>query len=440
MDVQLEQSPGETPDATQPTRLSASTGQLQPEEIARILKKRQRRELRIARMFAECEGLSNEELEDLYQRTVAALLKRGYDNEKHLCDAIRAGIKGRALNVHRDEQRRAAILAEHAPGIHALEVARSADERPEQVALARQDRLLVTEFLAELTLQERRVFWLVTEGMKYNRIASEQGITANEARNLVASCERKRERFQILYESGRLCGYRAQTIKKLLDGEAASKQLVQQAAAHLEACAHCRAEFKTNAQRLRQAFQDQAAVLLPPVTIYLDRRSRVANDARTIAQRIRPDWVTVGPGGVRERAAALLAGGGASAKLAAGIATVAVITTSAITASHALEHHQPHHHRTPKAPASAAAHAMQPVDVAERSSPTVLPGVASARHRRHSPGRVLVVEAAAKPTVEGTREPGGFAYLGVPTHTATPALVRAPPAEAATHTGGPFSP
>jgi RNA polymerase sigma factor (sigma-70 family) len=439
MDVRLGESPGETPGARQPPRLPAGTGQLQPGEIARILEKRQRRELRIARGFVECQGLSRQQLEDLYQETVLALLNRPYENEKHLCDALRTGIKRRALNLYRDEGRRAAILAENAPGIHALELARSADERPEQVALARQDRLVITEFLAELTIEERRVFWLVTEGMKYNRIASVQGILANEARNLVASCERKRERFQILHDSGRLCGYRAQTIKELLDGQASSEQLVQQAAAHLEACAHCRTEFKTNAQRLRQAFQDQAAALLPPMlTSHLVGRSRLATQARMLAQRIRPDW-TVGAGGARERAVALLAGGGASAKLVAGVATVAVLTTGAITATHVLEHHQPdQHHHTPQTPATIVAHATRPVDLAGSSPPPVLPRVSPARHHSSSPGHVVAL-AAAHPSSTARGEPGGFAYLGVPTHTTTTPAT-APAAQAATHTGGPFSP
>jgi RNA polymerase sigma factor (sigma-70 family) len=441
MDVRLRGSQGDAPDTTQPLTASAGAG-LEPGEITRILGQRQRRELRIARGFVECQGLSRQQLEDLYQETLLALLNRPYQNEKHLCDALRTGIKRRAMNLYRDEGRRAAILAESAPGIYALEVARSADERPEQVALARQDRLLITEFLAELTLEERRVFWLVTEGMKYNRIASVRGISVNEARNLVASCERKRERFQFLHDSGRLCGYRAQTIKKLLDGQASSEQLVQLAAAHLEACAHCRTEFKTNAQRLRKAFQDQAVALLPPaITSHLDGQTRLGSHARLLAARIRPDWVSLGQGGARERAAALLAGGGASVKLAAGIATVAVITTSTITATHALEHHQtrPLHH--PKATASTAAHAIEPVALTEPSLPPVPRRATRSAPARRRPGRVVeLAHQATKPSESNRREPGGFAYLGVPTHTTTPTPAPQPQAKAATHTGGPFSP
>src|SRR5450759_1757780 len=50
-------------------------------------------ELRIARAFAECRGLSTEQLEDLYQETVLALLPRRYESEEHLRNALRAGLK-----------------------------------------------------------------------------------------------------------------------------------------------------------------------------------------------------------------------------------------------------------------------------------------------------------------------------------------------------------
>lgn len=272
MDVRAWGSQGKAPAvaSSTPTR---SGRPLTREQVAAILGRRQRRELRIARGFLECRELSRTQLEDLFQETVLALLHRPYENEKHLCDALRRGIKQRALNLYRDERRREAILAEGAPGMHALAMARGAEAGPEQVALARQDRLVIAEFLAELTALERRVFWLASEGMKYNRIARVLGIPVNQARNALASCERKRERFQTLHDSGRLCGYRSATIKALLEGQATSAQLAQLALAHVQACAHCRAEHHTNTQQLRRAFQDQAAALLPPVL--LDRLGRV---------------------------------------------------------------------------------------------------------------------------------------------------------------------
>ena len=58
-----------------------------------ILGEWQKRELRIARGFAECRGLTTEQLEDLYQETALALYRRAYDSEEHLRNALRDGIK-----------------------------------------------------------------------------------------------------------------------------------------------------------------------------------------------------------------------------------------------------------------------------------------------------------------------------------------------------------
>lgn len=440
MDVRLE---GSRPPAAE---LHASLGggeQLQQTQVTGILGERRARELLIARGFVECQGLTREQLEDLYQETVLALLGRPYQNEKHVCDALRIGIKRRALNLHNGERRRAEILAENAPGISALETARRAEESTEQIVLARQDRFLITEFMAELTLKERNVFGLVSEGMQYNRIATEEGISVNEARGLVASCERKRERFQLLHDSGRLCGYRAHTIKQLLAGEAAGEQLVQLAAAHLQGCVRCQAEHKTNAKRLRSAFEEQAAALLPPV-ISLAGGTRLGIHAR-VAQRIRPDWMTIGQGGARERAVALLAGGGASAKLVVGIATVAVVAGT-LTATHALEHKPGTHRQLTPHTASVAPRATQPVKFTQPdlSAPTATTPARSSttaavkRHRR-APGHVVAHVASAR-TSTNRSEPDGFAYLGVPTTKTTTATPARPAAQTATHTGGPFGP
>jgi RNA polymerase sigma factor (sigma-70 family) len=449
MDVGLGESQGKPPEASQLEMPRAGIHPLEPGQVAEILERCQRRELRIARGCKECRGLSREQLEDLYQETVLALLRRPYQDEKHVCDALRTGIKRRALNLYRDEGRHREILAESAPAIHAAEQARSAEGSPEQVVLARHDRLLIAEFMAGLTLRERRVFWLLTEGMKYNRIAKVAGMSVNEARNAVASCERKRERFQLLHDSGRLCGYRAQTIQALLEGQTTSGELAQLAVAHVEACAHCRADYKTNARRLRRAFEEQAAALLPPtVTVHLGWLTRMSIHARALAQRARPDWVSGGLGGARERAAALLAGGGASAKLVAGIVTVAVVAGGTITATHALEHRQRHAVHRPATNVTTLAHATRPVDFVQPSLSLAVGAALSRASRRtepphrSGPGHVVAVaHKAATPSSVIRGQPGGFAYLGVPTSTTTTTPAPAEqPVQTATHTGGPFSP
>jgi RNA polymerase sigma factor (sigma-70 family) len=443
MDVALGESAGELPgDATAPGPPGARGARLlEPDEIAVILDGCRRREMRIARGFRECRGLSPQQLEEVYQETSIELLRRDYSSEEHVRRSLRVGIKGRARNLRRDERRREEIYTESAPAIHAAGQARGAQEAPEQLVLARQDRLLITEFLAELSEFEREVFWHTVEGLGYNGIATLLGEPANKVRSAVASCERKREIFQKLHDSGRLCGYRAATIKALLEGQATTLELVQQAVVHVEGCAHCRAEHKTNAQRLRRAFEQQAAALIPTtLTSHLGLLSHASSHSRTLAQRLRPDWLQVGQGGLRERAVALLAGGGASAKLTAGIVTAAVIAGASVTATHALghEHHQQPHRRV--VAAARPAHTSRPIAAAPPTAPPILTVVSRTQHdgsrrHHHARGRAAVAHSASSTS---SNEPGGFAYLGVPAATKTTPAPETTRAD--TQTGGAFSP
>jgi RNA polymerase sigma factor (sigma-70 family) len=306
-------------------------------------------ELRIARGFPECRGLAGEQLEDLYQETALALLTQPYASEGHLRNALRHGIKHRALNLHRDERRHARILAQSAPSLERAAESHGSQAGPEDAALRDEDRLIVGEFLTELDAVEQRVFWLIAEGMRYRAIAAALAIPVNEARNACRSCERKRERFQLLYDTGRLCGYRAATIRTLQNGQLTSEELARRAFAHLEHCARCRAEHNTNAHRLRRTFHGQAQALLPlPALLRLGWLRHPWLRARPHAQRAlaRCASAAQGGGGVRERATAVLGAGGVGAKLTAGAITVAVVAGGAIGATHALEHHtgRAHHH------------------------------------------------------------------------------------------------
>jgi RNA polymerase sigma factor (sigma-70 family) len=221
------------------TGVGGRPGVLGFDRLAQLLGGWQARELHTARTFPECRGLSAAQLEDLYQETALALLSRPYASEEHLRNALRHGIRHRALNMHRDQRRRSQILAEHAPAMH--RTAEASQTQPEDAALAQQDRLIAKEFLAELDPLERQVFALTAEGLRYRAIATALRIPVNEARTAARSCERKRARFQLLYETGRLCGYRAATLQALADG-AATGAIEQQAMAHLAACPSCRAE------------------------------------------------------------------------------------------------------------------------------------------------------------------------------------------------------
>jgi RNA polymerase sigma factor (sigma-70 family) len=232
--------------ARQPLRAGASRA-LSFEQTGQALGEWQRRELRVARGYRECWGMSAEQLEDLYQDTVLALLGRRYANEEHLRNALRTGLKHRALNLRRNECRRWEILNDHAAEIRAFTQARDPRSEPEHTTLIHQDRLIAIEFLAELTELERRVFSLSAEGMRYPTIALVLGIAPSRARKAARAFERKRERFQLLYDAGRLCGFCARTIRAMQNGEAISHELAQRALAHLARCSHCRAEYETNA-------------------------------------------------------------------------------------------------------------------------------------------------------------------------------------------------
>jgi RNA polymerase sigma factor (sigma-70 family) len=435
-----------------PPVLARRTGaerKLASEWIGQVLGEWQSQELRVARGFAECRDLSTEQLEDIYQETALALLRRPYVNEEHLRNALRTGLKHRALNLHRDERRRGQILAARAPDLHLMAQADRSQNGPELAALVQQDRSIVSEFLTELTAIEQRVFWLLAEGMQYRAIAPVLGIPTNEARNASRACERKRERFQLLYDTGRLCGFRAGTILALQSGEATSEELAQRAFAHLESCAHCRAEHKTNAKRLRRSFQGQAAALLPvPALVgHLGWLARLAVRVRTSQHRLLPDVIPAGPGGVRERAAALLVGGGIGVKVAVGVVTVAVVAGGA-AATHVLnDPAAPHrHHVSPNVTRTSQA-TVPPTNLVQ--APLARLGGTSARRavhvsglkRRSSPGHVISSSPRAiENHGSAQREPGGFAYLGVPTGAGTPASAPEQAHTAARSSGGPFSP
>jgi DNA-directed RNA polymerase specialized sigma24 family protein len=397
----------------------------------------------------ECRGLSKEQLEDIYQETTLALYSRPYDSEEHLRNALRDGIKKRALRLHRDEHRHGQIRARSAPGLRLMAETREEQTAPEPAVLAKEDRLIALEFKTELDEDEQRVFAWLVEGLQYRAVASVLNIPVNEARNTARSCERKRERFQLLYDTGRLCGYRAQTILALQNGEATSEVLAERAFAHLESCGHCRLEHRTNAKRLRRSFRDQAAALLPPVFIgHLGWLSRLGLRARLLLHRLGIDTVPVGQGGVRERAVALLAGGGVGAKVAVGVVTVGVLAGGAV-ATHVLEQSpSPHRHHVARSAAAApraapATGRLLSAAPAASLSTSVHRRVQTSRRPHHSSSRRVLASTRRTNSTSAAeqREPGGFAYLGVPTNT-SPASTSAQAAStsALQSGGGQFSP
>ncbi len=129
-----------TPHRTRLASASQSVVQheLTVEQIGQCLGEWQARELRVARGFRECCGLNTEQLEDLYQETALPLLSGHYLDEEHLCNALRDGVKKRALNMHRDERRRREILSQNAPSLSRTAQAREEQNTPELAVLIRE--------------------------------------------------------------------------------------------------------------------------------------------------------------------------------------------------------------------------------------------------------------------------------------------------------------
>jgi RNA polymerase sigma factor (sigma-70 family) len=392
-------------------------------------------ELRVARGFAECRELDSAELEDLYQETALALIHRPYLSEEHLRYALRWGLKHRARRAHRDEHRHSEIAIDAARERQAADATREQQENPEALTLSHEDRLVVAEFLTELDAEERRVFWLMAEGMSYWAIATAHGSTAGEARKVVRSCQKKLDWWLVLYKSGRLCGYRHETIQALLDGQHTSEQLASSAIAHLERCAHCRAEHQTNARKLRVAFKEQAAGLLAPMLLTrAGWLTRLAVRTRLLHSRLPgADHLSA----ARDRATLLLSNGGVGSQIARGLTAAAVLTAGAAGATHALQQPSTPHHRATHRPTQ---HLVVQPRAARVSSPpsygTPTQPISSTRPAQPTAPGHVVEHRPADRSPEGTVEPG-FAYLGVP----APRPRRVPnPSPEDQQGGGPFGP
>ena len=416
------------------------------ESVGVLLGRWRQRELRRASRFRECAGLTREDLEDLYQDSCLALLERKFESEAHLRWALHEALKHRALNAHRNRTRRASITEYAHSGDQALERAAEAEQASDRPMLAHQDEFLVREFLAELTEQERHVFRLLAEGHGWRGAADALGAPRNEIRTAARSCERKRERFALLYTTGRLCGYRAHTIQALTAGETDSAILARRAHAHLQACASCRIEHGTNGERFRRLFDRDALALLPlPVLVHrLPLFSRAGARANRVAHHLLN----------------LLTGGGAPAKLAVGAASIVVAAGGTIGATQALSHHTtPVSHgprptrvssATRAGPASAQRRARAPAKAPAGARRNPQESTTRTATRSPTPTRFSVTSPAGAPSAFAPLAPAatpttpqsaatGFSYLGVARNTtpSAPAVRRTP---TQTVHGGLFTP
>jgi RNA polymerase sigma factor (sigma-70 family) len=402
-----------------------SRAAFEQEQVGELIGRWTTRELTIAKGFRECRGLPLDQLEDLYQETAVALLTRPYMSEEHLRNALRLGVKHRALNLHRDQRRRRAKLEASAPVLIAESTGHESQRDPESSALSHDDQLVVAEFLSELTGAEQSVFWLTAEGMRYRAIAPALGIHVNEARKLVRSCERKRERFQLLYNTGRLCGFRSSTITALQNGDCTNVDLARRAFAHIERCSACRTEHKTNARKLMRSFNEQATALLPlPALLHSRWATRVGLWVRGLQGRL------LGLTDSAQRLS-LPGNGGAIAKLT----TAGVLAVGGLGAAHAL------HQGTPEKRTPLSERAAAPSDRPNLRADLGIRGVGSTNKTsgQSRDGSTRRAETRRPPRrSRKTTQPRGPAtagldYLGVAANAATPTTPDG-------SSGGPFSP
>ncbi len=320
------------------TATPGTAGALASGQVGVALGAWQSTELRLARRYGECRGLTPEQLEDLYQDTALALLRRSFQTMS-TCATRCAGASSTGRYTSTATASAPADPHEHAPQLTDPATLASRTSRPEDAAVLDGDRVIVSEFLAELDALERRIFWLTAEGLRYRSIAPILGVDVNEARKAARSCEQKRQRFQILYDSGRLCGYRAQTITAIKTGQQVTAEL---ASAPTPTCTAVppAAPAQHQRQAAQSGLQAHAAALapLPLLSRRLPWLTRLELRTRSLAARTVPHAMQTPGGGVlRERAITLLATGGAAGKLAAGAATIAVIAGGTLGATNALQ-------------------------------------------------------------------------------------------------------
>ena len=393
-------------------------------DIPVLLAQWRSRELWTVRQFRTCWGSSPAEIEELYDATIAALVEKNeaYESPEHLRAALHRGIKLRALRLHRDRDVHEKTLEHAAPAIEAAGQDRAWREEPERALFAREDDTIVGEFIAELTTLERQVFTLVADGRSWRAIATALGVPETEARTLTRTCERKRSRFLTLYETGRLCGYRSQTIGSLLSGKDDSERAVGQALAHLRHCHACQIRHKTDAASLREAFDTRVLSVLP-FPVYAALHKSLLDQCQPMIERVARFFhrARTPQAGVRERTLEVVAGTSAATKLATGIASVVLLAGGAVGAA------------TSSQPSRRRHSARPPAAVHSR----VLPPTVSLAHTGPRTRPPLRLRSHPLPRPSEQHTPGGFSYLGAspqPTpHSANVPVVKQ-------RGGGPFGP
>lgn len=198
--------------------------------------------------------------------------------------------------------------------------------------------------------------------------------------------------------TGRLCGYRSQTIGSLLAGKEDSELAVSQALAHLHHCHTRQIRHNTDAPNLRAAFDARALSVLP-LPAYTASHASLLDQLQTTASRVARFFQRISTsqaGGVRERALEVVSGTSASAKLAAGIASVLLLAGGAVDATTST--HPARRHPSPQRPVAVHTHVIPPRASVAHTVPRKPSGQRRSSHR------------LPRPSEQHTA--GGFSYLG----------------------------
>jgi DNA-directed RNA polymerase specialized sigma24 family protein len=436
---------------------------LSTREVWELLGQWREQELALARGYRQCARLSKEQLEDLYHDVALRLHQQRFTSEAYLRHIAWLQLCRLGRDAYRDESTHHRIWRAHAPGIHRLLQARVLEDTPENRVLADEDHQMAREFMRELSIKEREAFCCaLTHDAGYENVALHLNKPIPEVRRLLLGVERKRERFAIIYQAGRLCGYRSQTIKLLKEGRSTSRELLERATVHLERCPACRAEHDTNSERLHATFERQvAAAILPlPAIGLLARTSWLLHELLGGVGRAPRHLVSHG------RLAALYGGEGTTTKLAR-LATVAALAGGGTIATHtitsALSNPRPHHHAAhlrpgPSSTTNAVALIPIPAPQTRMRAPKTVDRPAG--HRPKVPGRIVptrvsghvvsdraynefdnpaIARAPAKTAAVSRPEEHVYREFSDPSSTVAPVRRQAPPPEEQKG-GGPFSP
>lgn len=378
-----------------------------PEEIGAMIAAARERLVRVAGRHSRFDGLSPDDVEELFDATSEVVLRRHetFVSDDHVRASLWHGMDLRARDVFRRRRRRGLELDPEILDDIGVDLADDEDRIAHEQTL-----LLVQDFLAALAPREAEV-WKLVHGEDLSVLATSKrlGISRHAVGEHLEAATRKLTTFAALADAGQWCGRRQADIDRMLGG-VDEEGTVRRALAHLDACADCR---RANARRVREAGRIAAGVLPLPALL-------VETGGRGLLDRLLDLLPQVGGGSGRTEAmaGALLGGGGLTGFVKAGAvvattATVAVGAGGAALDRESSREERPARERTSAGTPSAAPSVTPPSGFARAASaPVIRPrprqrtaskasrGQTAAAPRSREPKRSETAEVAELGTVE----------------------------------------